>query len=232
MSLGVSGLGTILSGKNKISMSAKVNITSVDTGANNNPIISTLIDGTSFGIALNIDGTGGLARVRMSARSVTGEARQLKSGATAFNFGVDTYVGGVMDVAGDLIEVFLGGASDGSASVAFGNSVWTLGVPTGSDTIGGFLAPPATTPDQFAGTIAEIAIWASATDSLSAANYASLASGVPASSVRADILVYYLPIAGAASPELPTTGSPQGTITGSLPAVSYVQRVLTSMGCG
>jgi hypothetical protein len=215
MSLGVSGLATILSGRGVFSMHAKIRIASTTTGANDNNILVANINGATIGAVLNVDGTAGAPKVRISARSVNTDGRQVKSGATTIGVGVDAYVGGIVNIAGDTIEVYLNGVSDGSVGVTFANATWTLGTPTGADTVGGYLAPPSATADQFDGQISEIAVWSSA---LSGANFATLAGGTPASSVSAGTLVYYLPIAGTTSPEPPTVGAPSGTITGSLPA--------------
>jgi hypothetical protein len=219
MSLGVGSLGAILSGKAKFSVHVKITIASTTTGANDNAILIALINANTVGLELNIDGTAGAPKVRISARSHSGDARQSKSGATTIGVGVPAFIGGVIDIAGDSITVYLNGTADGTAGVTFAQATWTLGTPTGHDTVGGYLAPPNVTTDQFAGDIGQVAIWS---DALSAGNFASLAGGALPTAVRPDILIYYLPITGTTSPEPPTVGAPVGTITGSLPAVSVV----------
>lgn len=213
MSLGVSGLATILSGKGVFSVSAKIKIATVDTATGNNVVLSVIDNGVTSGMSLGVEAISGIPKVRVSARSVNTDAKQTKIGATTISTGVDAYIGAIVDVAGDTLTVYLNGSNDGSSAVTFNNTTWTLGTPTGADTVGGYLAPPVTT-DQFDGEISEIAIWDIA---LSGANWTSLAGGTPASSVASGNLVYYLPIAGVSSPEPPTVGTPQGTITGSLP---------------
>lgn len=213
MSLGVSGLGSILSGKSIFSLSAKIRLAGNTFAQNDNNIIVAIINGSTIGAVLNIDGTS-TPRVRISARSVSTDARQGVTGTSTIPFGVDVWVGGVVDIAGDAITVYVDGVQDATSSVTFANAVWTLGTPTGADTIGGYLAPPTATSDQFAGRIGQVAIWGSG---LAGSDFLSLKNGTPASSVQAGTLVYYLPIKGVTSPEPPTVGAPSGTITGSLP---------------
>lgn len=226
MSLGTSGIGSLLAGASAVSVHAKVKVTSVTTGTGDNVILSILINGTTTGVGFGIDGTAGNPKVRVSARSVSTDTKQSKSGATTIPLSTTTYVGGVVNIAGDSLQVFLNGVSDGSAAVTFANTSFTLGTPTDSDTVGGYRAPPVVTTDQFDGEIGEIAVWTSA---LTATDYATLATGATADTVQAGSLVYYLKIGGTTSPEPPTVGTAQGTITGSLPAGSAPTAALTGV---
>lgn len=221
MSLGTGGLGAVLSGRGFFSIHAKIKIASTTTGATDNNILNVVIDGTTIGLALNLDGTGGTPKLALSVRSVNTDARQVATGATTLTPGVTAYVGGTVDVPDDIMQVYLNGVRDAIASpVTLANLSWTLGTPTAADTVGGYQAPPTATADQFNGEISEIAIWATI---LSVTEFATLATGAAADTVNSGALVYYLKIGGTASPELPTVGTAQGTITGSLPASSPIQ---------
>lgn len=215
MSLGVSGLASLLSGAAQASFSAKINIASFDSVLNGNNVIAAILNGTTVGAVLSIDGTGGVAHARLAGRSVSGDARQAVTGGTQLNVGQTYFIGGIIDYAADTITVYVNGVSDGSSGVTFANTTFTLGTPTGADTVGGYLAPPGATADQFAGALGEIAVWTSA---LTGTDFSDLASGVVASSVSPGTLVEYLKIGGIASPEVATAGV-NGTITGALPLV-------------
>src|SRR4026208_834521 len=115
MSLGVSGLGTILSGLGAISVSARIKITSVDTTTGDNAILSVLNNGNTSGFSLGIEAIGGNAKVRLAARSVNTDAKQTKIGATTISTGVYTFIGGIVNIASDTIEVYKDGTSDGSS---------------------------------------------------------------------------------------------------------------------
>lgn len=226
MSLGNSGVGAMLSGLATFSVSARIRIASTTAGVNDNNVLAAISNGTTSGFALCLDGSGPF--VRLSARSVSTDARQVKSGTTALSTGIDYYIGGVVKIGAKTIEPFLNGVSEGvSGALTFANATWTLGTPTDNDAVGGFQAPPTTTPVQFDGEISQIALWSSA---LVASDFASLAAGTLPTSVQAGTLIYYLPVNTGSSPELPTVGTAQGTITGSLPLVGVVTPRSISVG--
>ena len=211
MSLGNSGLGTILNGAAVVSVDARIRIAGTTTGQNDNDIVAAIVNGVSAGLVLSVDGTS--TKLRCAARSAAADVKQALTATTALVVGVDYYVGAVVDFTGKTITLFLNGVSDGTvASLAFANNTFTLGTPTDADVVGGFRAPPLATTDQFNGVISEIAVWTSA---LTAGQFATLATGVAATTVGSP--AYYLKIGGSASPELATVGTPSGTITGSLP---------------
>jgi Concanavalin A-like lectin/glucanases superfamily len=213
MSLGSSAIGTVISGATAVSVHARIRLASISAGQNDNNILGVIINGIVGGLALSIDGTS--TKLRCSARSVSTDARQALTGTTALSTGVDYSVGVVVDFTGKTITLYVNGVADGTiGSLAFANNTYTQGTPTDNDAVGGFQAPPPSTAVQFDGVIGHVAVWTSA---LTAGNFASLAKGTAASSVGT--VAWFLPIGGAASPELATVGTPSGTITGSLPAV-------------
>jgi hypothetical protein len=226
MALGTSGVGTLLSGKGVYSVHAKVKITSVSTTTGANNILSVILNGTTSACGFGIEGVGGTPKVRISARSVSTDTKQTKVGATTISLATPTYVGGVVNIAGDALSVYLNGTLDGTSTVTFANPTVTLGTPTEQDAVGSYKAPPTATSDQFDGEISEIAVWSIA---LGATDFATLATGATADTVQAGSLLYYLKIGGTASPELPTVGTAQGTITGSLPAGASPTAALTGV---
>jgi Concanavalin A-like lectin/glucanases superfamily len=216
MTLGTSGLGSLLSGAAVLSVHALITAHSTDIGNGDNAIVTVLSNSTTIGVQLNLDGTVSPPVARINARSVSTDAKQSKSGATAVALQTPTFVGGVVDLAGDAVQVYRNGVLDGSASVVFANTTFTLGTPLEGDTIGGYRTPPVSTTDQFDGEISEVAIW---TTGLTGPDFATLATGAAANTVQSGSLVYYVKLTGTASPEVPTVGTPLGTIVGTVPAV-------------
>jgi hypothetical protein len=123
-------------------------------------------------------------------------------------------VGGVLDVAGDTIRVYLDGAQDASTAVTFGAAAFSPGTPTLADGLGGRGSPPASTALQLDGLLAEVALWA---DDLTTTGFGLLAKGYSPLFVLPQSLVAYWPLLGAFAPEIDVTGTATGTVTGSLP---------------
>lgn len=227
MSCGTSGLGTILSGLSVFSVAARVRVgAGFSAGVNDNNILGIINSGTTGGFALSIDGTG--PKLRCSSRSVSTDARQALTATTVLTTGIDYYVGVVVNIGAKTLTLYVNGVSDGAASgLAYANATWTLGTPTDNDAVGGFQAPPTATTVQLDGEISQVAIW---NTDLSAADFATLAGGTAADGVKAANIRWYLKIDGLSSPELPTVGTPQGTIAGSLPVVGAVTPRSISVG--
>lgn len=227
MSLGGSGLGSLLNGLAVFSVAARIRLgAGLSGGVNDNNIVGVIASGTTGGFALSIDGTG--TKLRCSSRSVSTDARQALTATTVLTTGIDYYVGVVVNIGAKTITLYVNGVSDGTVGgLAYANAVWTLGTPTDNDAIGGFQAPPPSTSVQFDGEISQVALWNTA---LTAGNFATVAAGTAADAVAAANLLWYLKIDGLSSPELPTVGTPQGTITGSLPVVGPVVARTISVG--
>lgn len=223
MGLGNSGLGALLSGLSAFSAHALIRINSVSAGVNDNNILGVIASGTTGGFALSIDGT--VTKLRCSSRSVSTDARQALTGGTALVIGTDYYVGVAVDIGGKTITLYVAGVADGTVgALAYANAVWTLGVPTDVDAVGGFQGPPPSTSVQFDGLIGELALYNVA---LTAGNFATLATGAAPSSIAG--LIWNLPDNGTASPELATTGGVNGTITGDLPIYPPIERLTRGM---
>lgn len=227
MSLG-NGLSALLSGLSVFSVHAKIRLTSVTAGVNDNNILTAIIDAASFGFAFCVNGAS--SKLRVSARSVLTDSRQAITAATTLSLGVDYFVGVIVDVAGKTLTLYLNGVIDaGPTAVTFANTTWTVGAPTNNDAVGGFKAPPTASSDQFDGLISELAVWKMA---LTTPNFASLAGGATADTIQLANLPWYLKNDGLNSPELPTVGSLQGVITGSLPVEPlYVFNPIWALNC-
>ena len=220
MGLGNGSLGALLSGKAAFSVHARIKVASTTAGANDNNVLTVIDQGATVGFTLCIDGTGGAPKFRISARSVSTDARQAKSGGTTLTLGAEYFVGGVVDIGGKSITVYVNGVSDGVGSaLTFANATWTLGSPTLPDMVGGYNSPPVATIDLFDGVIGDVTLWSG---TLAGSDFASLAAGTSPALVSPGTLLYYLPIGGSTNPEQPVVGTPVGTITGSIPPVSDV----------
>lgn len=223
MSLGNAGIGALINGATVVSVDARIRIASITTGQNDNNILGVIVNGITGGLALSIDGTN--TKLRCSSRSVGTDARQALTAGTTLAIGVDYYVGVVVDFTGKTITLYVNGVADGTiGSLAFANNAFTLGTPTDNDAVGGFQAPSTSTAVQFGGVISEVAVW---TTALTSTQFATLATGVTADTVGSP--VYYLKIGGVSSPEPPTIGTAQGTITGSLPPQASATKGLTGL---
>lgn len=221
MLLGVNALSPLLSGAGAVTLSAWINGDTFTTAANDNRIISVLVAGTNnSGISLSINGA--TPKLRAGARAESGGTFFTVDGATTVTTGVWHHVLAVYDFAGDLITVYIDGASDGSSSSAFVSTSYTPSAITGNDMIGAVTsvgATPANTAVQFDGRIAGVAIWKVA---LSAGEIAGLARGAPPTRLRPASLVFNMPLYGHASPERNLVGDgPSGTITGTLAQAAH-----------
>jgi hypothetical protein len=220
MSLGVSGLGTLLNGLAAFSGHAKIRYTTLSGGVNDNNILTAILNGLTSGLAFCVDGT--VSKLRISARSVSTDTRQALTGTAVLSAGVDYYVGFAVDIAGKTLTLYVNGVAAGSATgLTFANAAWTLGTPTDSDAVGGYRAPPVATSDQWDGLIGDLTIWRSV---LAASDFATLATGVDPSTVVAGSLAWNLPLRGTASPEVATTGGLNATLTGLLAVYPPIQR--------
>jgi hypothetical protein len=164
------------------------------------------------GSVSGIDDTTATKSVRIGARSAT-ETRQIANGTTSIPLNQWSRLGAVVNYAGDFIQPYVNGAAEGGGAVAFTNTAFTLATPATADSLGGFGAPPAATPAQWDGLIAEVAIW---TSDIGAAGFAQLEK-VSARLVSPATLVYYSALRGKGATEVDTISSLVGTITGSIP---------------
>jgi hypothetical protein len=225
LSLGTNALGPLLNGAAKISMHALVVADTFDTGTNDNRILSVYINGTTTaGVVLALAGSAGAEKVRVGGRSQSLDSFQAVSGATTVSAGTVYGVGGVLDLSGDSIRVYLDGAQDASSAATFANASYTNGTPTAADSISGAVGSGSST--FFDGRIAEVAIWAG---DIGAAGFGVLAQRVSPMLVRPDLLVSYWPLIGRESPERDRFGGVGATITGTVATADH-PRVVYSTG--
>jgi hypothetical protein len=253
---GTSTIGTRLNGASKISFHALASFTgSINTsGSAENRLLQVIVNGAASGVFVNVDATAGISagKLRIGGRSVSGDASlQVVSGATSLTTNTLYSFGGMIDIGGDTITVYLNGAVDaGPTGVTFGNATYTQGTPTQQDGIGGEGVNPAPfTVNQWPGTIAELALW---DDDIGAAGFLALHKRASALLVKPANLVWYSrlvenviidiiggtvatingTVAKSDHPRVTYTGWPLVSVTGSgaEPDPPYDQGAETSLG--
>lgn len=203
-----------LNGNAAVSIAAWVWPLTTTAGANDNGIVTILINTTVVGLALNIGGSTTVPKVRLSARSVSADARQtVDSVASVSLAGSWQHVAGIANFSAGTQRVFLNGNMELSQAKTYGNVTYTFGAPTQPDTIGGmYLVTPATT-DQFDGYIGEVCVWA---QDIGDEQMASVAKGFQPSMIRPDLVFEYFPMIGPEGVK-GRWRSINGTIVGSIP---------------
>lgn len=214
MDWGVGALGAKISGAGAISFHCIAKADTFSTANNgNNRLIHITIDGVNIGLLLSVDATGAPKVLRGGARAGAGEAEQNASGTSDLSTGTEYSFGIVADIAGDRVRIYVNGTQETSGVVAFTNTTWTLGTPTDGDRIGGNGSTPPLVNTQWDGSIAEPALWAG---DIGSDGFYQLNKRVSALLVRPDLLVFYPPIWGKASPEKDLVSGLSGTITGTI----------------
>lgn len=212
MRLGINQVGPLLNGAGAISLAAWIYPDSTSSIANGNRAVSIYVANGSTGLMLALhDGTA--ARVRIGARSQSGDSFQTKTGTTTVGTSGYSHVGGVIDIAGDTITPYYNGAAEGGGAVTFGAATWTNGTPTTSEDGIGSEGIGSDTQNQFDGRIGEVGIW---NGDIGAAGFAALAKGFSPLLVRPELLVAYFPLLGNDSPERDRISGLSGTITGTV----------------
>lgn len=216
MSLPTSAIGPLVNGAASVSLHAWVYVASTTTGAFDNSILQTVLNGTASAFVLSINKAGANRVVGVTGLSVTGDSLQTKLSTSDLALNTWHSVGGVMDFAGDTITPYANGVAEGGGAVTFANAAYTHGTPSTADRIGSKTGA-VTTASQVDGRIGHLAIW---TGTLSANAFAALARGalplrIGSSSGAGP--VFYMPIWGLDSPEYCLVCGATGTITGSLP---------------
>ena len=220
VSLGVSALGSLLSGTASASVAAWVKPASLPPGTNINRVLSIVINSNTSGLVLMI--SGATPKLELGARSTAADGFGKATGATTVSTGSWVHIAGTVNYTSPNITTYLNGASDGTTTPTFGASTLTIGTPSHEDMIGGFpnsAAPASSATFQFDGDIAELGLWDTA---LSAAEIAALARGVPPSRIRPLRLCAYWPLQTEGS-TLPNRvrGTGAGTISGSIPIAPH-----------
>jgi hypothetical protein len=222
-SIGIGQIGTLLNGAAKISWSMIIKPidTLSTTGVNENSPFHIKINGLSAGLICSIDANTsvGNGKLRVGARSQSADALQNVNGATTLALNTQYTAGGMIDIGGDTITVYLNGAVDaGPTAVTFGAATWTLATASFDDVIGGQTTAPPTTVAQFGGEISEFAIW---TDDITAAGFAALHKGLSPLMVMPDKLIAYWPLVGRVSPEPEYINTKSATLTGTIAQAAH-----------
>lgn len=218
--LGIAGLSGLVHGASAVSLAGWVNLDSTTTGADDNTVISAVLDsGSVAGLRLMVDGVGATRRARIAGRSRTADSYQSRSGTgQAISLSTWQHVGGVLNFAAGTLTPYANGVADNSGSGTFGVTAYVNVNAATSDAVGTSNANATTgvsptTAAQVDGRIAEVAAW---TGDIGASGFASLAKGFSPLLVRPDLLALYLPLFGTASPELERMNRVVGTIVGTV----------------
>lgn len=221
LTYGNGAFNPILDGASKLVISALIFPDTISTTNNvNNSILRVMVDGTSTGIAFNIDAVTSSAngRVRISGRSVTGEAQETRTGTVDIGTGAWKHVGAMMDFGGDTLTTVSNGVVEGSSAVTFNNVTYSPASPTVPDRIGANDDTPPATADQFDGRISELAIWfLDSTDAaFTADEWNALSEGASPLLVRPHLLAFYEPFVHRRTSPQDKIAGLTGTITGTL----------------
>lgn len=238
MSLGVGSVGPRVNGASAVSLCAVVTADSFSGAANNNRAISWILNSTTAGGYLAVH-NGASAVVRVGGRSGNADSFQAANGTTVLAAGTEYRIGGVLDYANDKIRVYVNGVQEANLTVTFSNSAYTHGTASAVDAIGGDNIPSSNTNAQFDGRLSEICIWAG---DIGDDGFAQLADCVSPALIRPNLIVDYLPLMGANSPERGWFGELSGTIAGTvakadhpriiLPRGSRTRKLTTATGGG
>lgn len=222
MSLGTGGLGSLLNGASAVSFSAIVTLDTITSGSNNNRVINWVINAATAGGYLAVH-NGTSAVVRVGARSSVADGFQTANGTTVLSTGTEYQIGGVVDYANDRVRVYVNGAREANATVTFAATSYTHGTPTAVDSISGDNIPPSSTSPQVDGRISEVCIWSG---DIGDDGFAQLGDRISAVLVRPNLIVDYLPLMGANSPERGWFGLLSGTITGTVAKADHPRIIL------
>lgn len=214
MQVGTDVINQLLSGAGAISAHVHVyydTLSSVLAGSDD--LLYVPINGTSSGLHLLLTGTAGAEKLRVQGRSQTADAVQLRTATTTITTGSWWRLGGVLNIASDVITPYVNGSAESSGAVTFGAATYTPGTPTAAEGIGNAISAVSSTQRQVDGRMGEVAIWLS---DIGAAGFAMLAAGVSALMISPSTLIFYMPMLGYASPEIDVISAKSGTITGTV----------------
>lgn len=188
-------LSQLLAGASQISAHAWAWFNTLTTGANDNRVFNlTVAQGATTGLGIAV---GASNFMRGLARSINTDALQTATGVTAIPTGQWVSLGIAVDFPNATINIYLNGKLEkNQAALTFGQTTYS-GAQGWPDAIGGDTnqtsgAPSGTAP-QVDGFIAELSVYSGM---LSSGDFTALASGRPATQVRAEVLEEYLPLRG------------------------------------
>jgi hypothetical protein len=208
----------VLSGASKISVSAWVNIDTLDLIAFGNVVVQANISGGNAGLKLSIDGATGQSKVRLQARSGATDAAQTRTGSVDVGTATWVQVGGTVDIGADSIATVSNGSIEGSTSVTFGQTTYTPGTATDSDRVGAGNLVPVETNQQMDGRIGPVSVWTftATQDALVAGEWAALGDGFDPLLVRPQNLIFYEPFTVVRTTPSDYISKLTATITGTL----------------
>lgn len=214
LNIGTSGFGNLINGLAAVSVHFWVKPASYDVGGFNNRILGASMSAGSGAFVIAVDGSGANKVLACGGRSQLADGFQSKVGTTTLGTGAYKSVGAVFNYGAATITPYIAGTAEGGGSVTFGSGTYVHTASVGFQDCIGAASDSTTTADQFAGDIAEFAVWNTA---LTAGNFTSLAAGAAATAVARANLISYMRLLGTASPETDSVDSLVGTITGSIP---------------
>jgi len=225
-SLGNGIVNAILSGAAKIAVHLWMYADTYNTGASDNRMLNGVVDGSSSGLIIAVNGSGANKVLFVSCKPSSAEAGSSRSGVSNLATGQWNAVGTLINIASDSITIYVNGTQDATGSNSFTATSYTPGTATSPDRIGG--GTSLGTANQFDGRLAEVAIWVfnSSTPGLTADEWKALYAGTPAMQVRPVNLAAYWPLWGIHSPETELIAARTATITGSLPKSAHPPNVL------
>lgn len=222
---GLGAIGPVLNGAAKISVHAVVTgDTFSSASANDNRIFGVIIDGVNTtGLTLCVDNLTSIGNpvLRLGARSQAADGFQATNGTTVLAAGTSYIVGGVVDISGDAIRVYVNGVQETSTAVTFGAASYTHGTPSSkvdsvSDSASAFLC--------WDGSVAELAMWVS---DIGSNGFAILGQRYDPRVVDFENMVFYCPLLGVQDPEPELISRKSGTIVvaaASLPHPAVIRR--------
>ena len=222
MRIGINTYSPLFSGASKLAFACWAYADTFNTGAADNRLWTNLINNSIGGTFLMVDGSLTPKVLRITGRSNDTETSETAWATSEFTTGTWHHCGGVIDIGGDIITVYMDGVEEASNAVTFTNTTYTVsGSPatTNADNIGGSYEGGAATSLLWDGRIAEFAIWKDTVPS--AADFAAMAKGYSPLMFAPNGLIDYFPLIGKKSPETSLISTRIGTITGSIPAAAH-----------
>lgn len=218
----------------KIAISVMIKPASFTTNKYRNVVFnSNITTGGLAGLWMSLHDGAGSAALVAGGRSQSSDSFQERVSTATLSTGVWTQIGAMLDIGGDTITPYVAGAASNGGAVTFGATTFTQTATTVTEKLSGLVAGAVNT-DHIDGDMAEFAVWRfSASDGLSAEEWAALGKGISPGLVRPYALVTYNRIIGRASPEdaihsaaapfffAPLNESFYGTVNGTLAQAAH-----------
>lgn len=221
LSLGVGTVGPIVNGSAFLSFHCWANVDTIDSGVNDNGLF-VFLTANSAAFTARIDGSAGTKVLRVGGRSQSTDGFQARNATSSFTTSTWHSCGGVLDFAGDVITPYFNGVAENSGAATFGGTAYTDNATgrTNGDGIGNIGTAPPATAGQFAGRLAEFAIWFGSR-ALTADEFAALAKGFSPAQVGPALGRIYFDLLGNNSPEKDLFRGLSGTITGTVAKAAH-----------